>query len=124
MRTDTVSVGSNDVDEQGIYTTCNMLQMVARTNDVTIMEAFGISGLSHIRARHYSMDLTGKAILGDNLRITSLYTLTGRRQLQVQVYITRTSKRQTITICTGYFIFINRSETIKNTSYHADTVLA
>lgn len=122
-RSYSLSIGSHNVNEEGIYTFCSLLQEMARANDVTVMEAFGTTGISAIHATHYSVDFLAQATKGDVLRIDSTYAMDGEGNLHVQVRVSKQVKHVRIAVSTGNFTFIH-TNTIKTTTYHADTVLA
>lgn len=117
------TIGSNDVNEDGIYTSCSLLQEMARANDLTNMAAFDTTNIAAIHATHYSVDFLSHVVKGDTLKIETNYAMDARRHLYVQVRVSKLVKRMHIAVSTGNFTFIN-TNTTKTKTHHADTVFA
>lgn len=117
------TIGSKDVNEDGIYTSCSLLQEIARANDAANMAAFTTTNISAIHATHYSVDFILPVFKGDTLKIETSYAMDAVGRLHVQVRVNKLAKKIPIAVSTGNFTFIN-TNTIKTTTHHADTVLA
>jgi acyl-CoA thioesterase FadM len=117
------TIGSNDVNENGIYTSCSLLQEMTRANDLTNMAAFATTNIAAIHATHYSVDFLSQVVKGDTLRIETNFTMDAKRHLYVQVRVSKLVKRMQIAVSTGNFTFID-TNTKKVKTLHADTVLA
>ncbi len=103
----TMSVGMDNINEDGLLSNCAMLQEVASFNDSAIIRAFGKLNYDGISTTRYNIYIHGDAHLGDELKIESRYTVSERQQLTIVITIRKTNGKRNIPVLTGSFTFLN-----------------
>lgn len=110
LKVKTLTVGQSEVNEQGILTNCTMLQEVTSINDNAMIAAFGKLNFEGISVSRYNLDFHGEAMLGDQLKIESTYSVSGSTSLTILIAIRKGYGAKSKAVLTGSFTFIDNSQ--------------
>lgn len=106
----TMNVAGTDVNENGLLSNCTMLQEVTQINDNAMIAAFGKLNFEGISVARYNINFHNEAVLGDQLKIESTYSVYDKTNLTVIVAVRKTDGQKNTTVLTGSFTFIDNSQ--------------
>jgi acyl-CoA thioesterase FadM len=97
-------VRQDDINDEGILATCNLLREITSLYDQAIVLAFGDLSYYRVVTSSYQLDFLKHAYLGDKINIQSDASVHFGLSLEVNITVHKKNKRNEV-LATGNFIF-------------------
>lgn len=99
-----INIKTSDVNEDGIYTVCSILNDLIAINDRAIIYATGELDYSSISIASYQIEFAEKVFAGDTLLFESNVVFSNNTMLEIATQVRKKKKGKTVIVSTGNFI--------------------